>query len=106
MYGLQFHVEVTGQMVADWVDTFGDDLAFSRRVDPDIMVAKAVRYCPTLKLRAETLAKHFADCVQHACTERKHGQRGGMAGVPAGFFGSPAGAESKRPRPCADSRTR
>ncbi|NLG66812.1 MAG: hypothetical protein GX536_03755 [Actinobacteria bacterium] len=106
VYGLQFHVEVTGQMVADWVDTFGDDLAFSRRVDPDIMVAKAVRYCPTLKLRAETLAKHFADCVQHACTERKHGQRGGMAGVPAGFFGSPAGPDSKPSRPCADSRTR
>ncbi|NLE74978.1 MAG: C26 family cysteine hydrolase domain-containing family [Actinobacteria bacterium] len=70
-YGVQFHMEVTGQMVADWVDSRGDHLAGMKRVDPDILVAKAVRYCPLLKPRVETLTAFFVECVNTARTEKQ-----------------------------------
>jgi len=69
-YGLQFHMEVTGQMVADWVDARGDHLVSMKRIDPDVLVAKAVRYCPLLKPRVEQLASFFLECANAARVER------------------------------------
>lgn len=85
VYGLQFHLEVTGQMVADWVDARGDELATVRRADPDLIVAKAARYCPLLKPKVETLATFFLECIETSRAERERGKE--HAGSPASALG-------------------
>lgn len=79
-YGLEFHLEATGRMVADWVDARAAELAMLRRVDADSIVAKAARYCPRLKPHAETLAAFFLECVAASIAEKKRKEAEATAG--------------------------
>lgn len=70
VYGFEFHVEVTGRMVEDLVDARASELHRLKRVDPDLLVAKAARYVPRLRARAETLALHFCECIATSMAEK------------------------------------
>lgn len=70
-YGLQFHLEVTGQMVSDWVDAGAEELASLKRADPDLIVSRAARLVPLLKPKAETFISFFLDCIERRRTEEE-----------------------------------
>ncbi|NLT36151.1 MAG: C26 family cysteine hydrolase domain-containing family [Gaiellales bacterium] len=72
-YGLQFHLEVTGLMVSNLVDGNADRLAGLRRVDPDMMVARAARCAPLLLPKATTMIDFFLECVRRRAQERETG---------------------------------
>jgi GMP synthase (glutamine-hydrolysing) len=59
VYGLQFHVEVTADMVAQWVREYADELASLDHVKPDLLVELATRHAPALASPAEVLAERF-----------------------------------------------
>jgi GMP synthase-like glutamine amidotransferase len=69
-YGLQFHVEVTPDMVAAFVETYADELATLDYVDGPALVARADEFAPDLAAKARVVAEHFADCVRTAHAER------------------------------------
>ena len=77
-YGLQFHVEVTPEMVAAFVEAYADELAALDYVDGAELVARAAEFAPGLAAKARVVAEHFSDCVRAAHAERMRG-RGGRA---------------------------
>lgn len=62
-YGLQFHLEITGLMVSNLLDAEVERLARLRRVDPDMVVARAARCAPLLLPKATALIDFFLECV-------------------------------------------
>lgn len=69
-YGLQFHVEVTQELVARWVEAYADELAELDYVDGPALVAEAGEHAATLKERARVLGEHFVGCVRASSAER------------------------------------
>ncbi len=76
-YGLQFHLEVTGLMVSNLVDENAERFAHLRRMDPDMMVARAARCAPLLLPKATTMINFFLECVGRRAQERETGDGGG-----------------------------
>jgi len=78
-YGLQFHLEVTAQMVAAWAERYADARergalqaeGGSRGVDLDEIVEKAARYCVKLEEKAQVFGRHFVWLVEQARAERR-----------------------------------
>jgi GMP synthase-like glutamine amidotransferase len=59
-YGIEFHLEVTAQMVAEWVDRYMSRPGCEYRgADLDEIVQKAARYCVRLEEKAQVLGRHF-----------------------------------------------
>ena len=59
VYGLQFHIEATAAMVAEWVHVFADELAALDHVKPDLLVELAERHAPAWEAPARVLAERF-----------------------------------------------
>jgi GMP synthase (glutamine-hydrolysing) len=66
VYGLQFHLEVTVDMVADWVRAYADELASLDYVKPDSLVELATRHAPALAPAARVLAEQFVALASQA----------------------------------------
>jgi len=75
-YGLQFHVEVTPEMVAAFVEAYADELATMDYADGAALVARAAEFAPDLAAEARVVAQHFSDCVRTAHAERRPGPGG------------------------------
>jgi len=73
IYGLQFHLEVTPQMIERWIDARSKDLALAPYVLPDKILADTQRYGPALRYYAERFLSEF---LQRACLvrQREHGK--------------------------------
>jgi GMP synthase (glutamine-hydrolysing) len=59
VYGLQFHLEVTPQMIERWIDERSRDLAQVPYIFPDKLIADTQTYFPTLKYYAERVLTEF-----------------------------------------------
>lgn len=66
-YGVQFHVEVTRALVAEWVEAYAGELATTEGVDGAVLVEEAARYEASLAAKAGVLAAHFVECVVESC---------------------------------------
>jgi GMP synthase (glutamine-hydrolysing) len=64
-YGLQFHIEMTADMVEDWLDESGnsDELASLDYIDPGLIREKIPRKLPALQAMAATILGRFAEGV-------------------------------------------
>ncbi len=69
-YGLQFHVEVTPEMVAAFVEAYADELAALDYVVGAELVEQAAEFAPDLAGKARVVAEHFSGCVRAAHAER------------------------------------
>ncbi len=69
-YGLQFHVEVTADLVREWVTAYADELAALDYVDVPAILAGADEHAPALAKKAEVLGRRFVECVQAFVHER------------------------------------
>ena len=78
-YGLQFHVEVTPELVATFVESYAGELAVLDYVDAAALVARATELAPELAAKAQVVAEHFSDCVRTAHEERAGGLPVGRA---------------------------
>jgi len=76
-YGLQFHVEVTPEMVAAYVEAYAGELAALDYVDGAELVARAAESAPALAIAARVVAGHFSDCIRTAHAERMGVEGGG-----------------------------
>ena len=59
IYGLQFHLEMTSEMIARWIDERSKDLAQVPYIHPDKIVSDTQNYLPTLKYYAEKFLSEF-----------------------------------------------
>lgn len=75
-YGLQFHVEVTPELVATFVESYVDELATLGYVDAAALVAQAAECASDVTAKSRIVAEHFADCVRTAYAERTRGLGG------------------------------
>lgn len=62
-YGVQFHMEVTAEMVAEWVQLYASELDTLDYIDREVVLAGAAKYAPRLAGHAEVFGKHFRECV-------------------------------------------
>lgn len=63
-YALQFHLEVTPAMIADWVHDYADELAsLGKAVDPARMLAEAPARCSEIGALARRLFQNFCRLV-------------------------------------------
>lgn len=69
-YGLQFHLEVTQRMIADWVAANAAELAPLTYVDPRVLVAQAPRHEARLERAAYVAAEHFLAGVRESIMEK------------------------------------
>lgn len=59
-YGLQFHVEVSAEMVRDWTERYGDELAaLSGSVDPEDLLRDVDRLVAGLNVNASRVCENF-----------------------------------------------
>jgi len=59
IYGLQFHLEMTSEMIARWIEERSKDLAQVPYIHPDKIVSDTRNYLPTLKYYAEKFLSEF-----------------------------------------------
>ena len=59
IYGLQFHLEMTSEMIERWIDERSKDLAQVPYIHPDKIVTDTQNYLPTLKYYAEKFLSEF-----------------------------------------------
>jgi hypothetical protein len=59
IYGLQFHLEMTSEMIARWIEERSKDLALVPYIHPDKIVRDTQNYLPTLKYYAEKFLSEF-----------------------------------------------
>jgi GMP synthase (glutamine-hydrolysing) len=59
IYGLQFHLEMTAEMIGRWVDERSKDLAQVPYIHPDKIVRDTQIYLPSLKYYAEKFLSEF-----------------------------------------------
>ena len=59
IYGLQFHLEVTPQMIARWIEERSKDLAQAPYILPDKILADTQSYALTLKYYGERFLSEF-----------------------------------------------
>jgi len=74
IYGLQFHLEVTPNMIERWIDERSKDLALAPYVQPDKILADTQSYAPTLKYYGERFLSEFVRRI--ARTRRQQRDRG------------------------------
>lgn len=72
-YGLQFHVEVTPELVARWVTAYSDELAELDYVDGAALVGEAGQHAAVLERRSRVLGEHFVACIEASWAERRGG---------------------------------
>ncbi len=64
-YALQFHLEVTYQMVSDWMKRYEDELASLKgEVDPEGMLRDSEKYIQALNRRASILCSNFVRLLE------------------------------------------
>jgi GMP synthase (glutamine-hydrolysing) len=68
VYGLQFHLQVTPQMISRWIDERSKDLAQFPYVSPDKLIADTRSYFPALKYYGERVLTEF---LRRATSTRK-----------------------------------
>lgn len=73
-YGLQFHLEVTQQMVERWIDERSKDLARTPYVSAEKIKADTRIYSQTLKYYGEKFLAEFVRRVERAKRKRKAGR--------------------------------
>ena len=76
VYGLQFHPEVTSDMVAAWVADGRDELAPLEYVQGDILVEQAPHHDERLARLSRTIADHFLVCVRESMHEKDRSAAG------------------------------
>ncbi len=59
IYGIQFHIEVTEDMVSEWMDKYRDELKNTDGVREDILLKKTLLLAPGLEKYAENFITHF-----------------------------------------------
>ena len=59
IYGLQFHLEMTAEMIERWIDERSKDLAQVPYIYPERIVSDTQNYLPTLKYYAEKFLSEF-----------------------------------------------
>ncbi len=70
-YGLQFHLEVTAQMVGEWVEVYSDELEALGHVDRAQLVELAERRAPELEAPVRVLAERFLALIRLARGEEE-----------------------------------
>jgi GMP synthase (glutamine-hydrolysing) len=70
VYGLQFHLEVTPQMIARWIEERSNELAEVPYTFPDKLVADTQTYFPALKYYAERVLAEFLRRIPNARKRR------------------------------------
>lgn len=68
-WGVQFHLEVTHELVEAWIDLAGDQLRSHWSTSPEALRREMVRYLPAQQERSRSLFRRFAEQV------RIHGRR-------------------------------
>ncbi len=64
-YAIQFHLEVTYQMVSDWMKRYEDELASLKgEVDPEAVLRDSERLIPALNRRAAVLCSNFVGLLE------------------------------------------
>jgi GMP synthase (glutamine-hydrolysing) len=76
IYGLQFHLEVTPQMIARWIEERSKDLAQAPYILPDKILADTQSYAQTLKYYGE---RFFSEFIRRVARVKK--VAGGQAPV-------------------------
>ncbi len=68
-YGMQFHIEMTGEMIEDWLteSVNSQELATVDYIDPQVIRQKTARELPALQTLAEKVLGRFAAL----CRERE-----------------------------------
>lgn len=69
-YGLQFHVEVTPEMVQTFVEAYAEELAGLDYVDGPDLVARATELAAGVSAKGRVVAEHFVNCVLTSRAER------------------------------------
>ncbi len=65
VYGLLFHLEVTGQMVREWVATFKEELeGVKEYIRPEAIIEQLPQRINTLNRRARTLFARFCESLR------------------------------------------
>ena len=73
IYGLQFHLEVTPQMIFRWIEERSKDLALAPYVLPDKIMADTQSYAPALKYYGQRFLTGFLRRVSRARANRETG---------------------------------
>ncbi len=68
-YGLQFHVEVTAALAAEWVEVYAAELAALDYVDGAAVVDQAARHEAALADKARVVAAYFVECMLESLME-------------------------------------
>ena len=76
IYGLQFHLEVTPNMVERWIDERSKDLALTPYVLPGKILADTQSYAPTLKYYGERFLTEF---IRRVVRTRRRDKDGAQA---------------------------
>jgi GMP synthase (glutamine-hydrolysing) len=71
VYGLQFHAEVTPDLVAEWVRTARDELVPLDYVDGEVLVEQAPHHEERLAALSRSIADHFLVCVRESMAEKE-----------------------------------
>ncbi len=63
IYGLQFHLEVTEDMVTEWMEEYKEEVNGNEAIRPDIIYADTKRYIPDLKRYSSDFIRGFLDLI-------------------------------------------
>ncbi len=64
IYGLQFHVEVTDEMIYQWIDAYKDEInSLKKTVDPDQIVADTKTKSESYKAQARLFCSNFIKLI-------------------------------------------
>ena len=70
VYGLQFHMEVTEEMVAAWTREGADELALLSDVDPAALVEMAGRLVPPMREKVRVFTEYFLELIEESRDEK------------------------------------
>jgi len=77
-YGIQFHFEVTEQMIREWIELNGDELAaLSGKVDPKAIIAETPSRIEELNRMGSSLAAKFMRMVEKQALEARSAAKKG-----------------------------
>ncbi len=75
IYGLQFHLEVTPQMIERWIDERSKDLAQAPYVSPEKIRSDTRNYAPTLRYYGERFLSEFVRRSSRSVNRRGGGKQ-------------------------------